>query len=97
MAYIIVKPTDPTAPDYATELATYNAQLDGIRKLASPDLRTVLTETHLPESTLADDVYLLAAEREVLREAGIDTADVSGLSDPTLCPNPLPRATQGCH
>ena len=80
MAYVIVKPTDTTDPDYQTELDTYNRQIEGIRRLASPDLITRFTETDLPESLIADDVYLLAAEREVLREAAIAVSDIAGLS-----------------
>lgn len=79
MAVVIVKPTDTTDPDYQSELDTYNEQIDGIRRLASPFLTNPLTATSLPEDVIADPVYLDALEREVLRESAIDAADVSSL------------------
>ena len=65
---------------YLADVATYEAQIDGVRHLASPDLIIRFTAEDLPESLIADDVYLLAAEREVLREAAIAVSDIAGLS-----------------
>ena len=65
---------------YLADVATYEAQIDGVRRLASPDLIIRFTAEELPESLIADDVYLLAAEREVLREAAIAVSDIASLS-----------------
>ena len=81
MATIIVKPTDQSDPNYATELATYTAQIEGIRILASPDVVAKFTDTELPESIIANDVYLAAKEREVLKDTNIDAPDVSSQTD----------------
>ena len=62
---------------YLADLATYNTQINGIRLIASTDLVVKFTEVDLPESLIADDVYLAAVERRVLMDTGIDTADVS--------------------
>ena len=80
MAHIIIKPTNQADPNYQSELDTYNMQIDSIRKLASPDLVSRLTEEELPEADIADDVYLAAKERQVLKDAGIDAADVASLT-----------------
>ena len=77
MATIIVKPTDQSDPNYQSELDTYNAQIEGIRILASPDLVAKSTDSQLPESLIADDVYLAAKEREVLKDTNINAADVA--------------------
>ena len=77
MATIIVKPTDQSDPNYQSELDTYNVQIEGIRTLASPDLAAKFTDSQLPESLIADDVYLAAKEREVLKDTGINAADVA--------------------
>ena len=71
MATIIVKPTDPTDADYNADLAEYNTRIEAIRLLASPDVSAPLTDTEIPETVVADNVYLTAAERRVLRDTAI--------------------------
>lgn len=79
MLNIIIKPTDDTAPNYASDLAVYEANIDGARKLASPNLVEPITEDDLPTSVLGDPVFLRSAERQVLRDVGLKASDVSSL------------------
>ena len=80
MLSIIVEPTDPNAGNYAAELATFEANIDSARKLASPNLVEPITEDDLPTSVLGDPVFLRTAERQVLRDVGMTAAEVSSLS-----------------
>ena len=82
MATIIVKPTDTSDPNYATDLAVYNTRISEIRNLASPDLAAPITDEEIPESVIADSVYLTAAERRVLRDTAI--TDISTVSADNL-------------
>lgn len=79
MLNIIIKPTDPNAPDYDSVLAVYELNIDGGRKLASPNLAEPITADDLPSEILGDDVFLLSAERQVLRDVGLTAADVANL------------------
>ena len=80
MLSVIIKPTDPNAADYAARLVTFEANIDGARKLASPNLVEPITADDLPTEVLGDDVFLRTAERQVLRDVGLTAADVASLS-----------------
>ena len=77
MAQIIVKPTLPDSPttqqqaDYDAALLVYNGRIEAIRLLASPDIASPMTADDIPESVIANSVYLLAAERRVMRDTAI--------------------------
>ena len=79
MYSIIIEPTDSNAANYAAELAAFEANIDGARKLASPNLVEPITEEDLPTSVLGDPVFLRTAERQVLRDVGMTAAEVSSL------------------
>ena len=79
MATIIIKPTDANAPNYAADLAVYESHIDGVRKLASPNLVEPITADDLPTEILGNDVFLRSAERQVIRHAGLTTSEVASL------------------
>ena len=79
MLSIIIKPTDPNAPNYAEALETFEADIDGSRKLASPNLMEPITADDLPTEVIGNDVYLRSAERQVLRHTGLTASEVASL------------------
>ena len=79
MLNIIVKPTDPNASDYDSVLTVYELNIDGARKLVSPNLVEPITADDLPSEILGDDVFLRSAERQVLRDVGLTAVDVANL------------------
>ena len=69
MAHIIVNDTPPTPES----TARYEAQVESIRRLASPNAASPLTADQLPETFITDPAYLDAAERSVLRNLKLNT------------------------
>ena len=81
---IITKPTfvdpdNPTSAETAAQ-ALYESRLQTVRLIVSPDLISMFDATELPDAVLADDGYLGAAEREVLRHSGKTAAEVAALA-----------------
>ena len=79
MLSIIIKPTSENDPNYASDLEVFKANIAGSRRLASPNLTEPITVDDLPDEILGDDVFLLSAERQVLRDVGLTSADVANL------------------
>lgn len=79
MLSIIIKPTDPNAPNYTSDMEVFESDIDSARKLASPNLVEPITADDLPTHILGDDVFLLTTERQVLRDVGMTTEEVSSL------------------
>lgn len=77
MASIITKPTDTTSPSYQADLDTFNAQVQEIRDLISPDIRVVITEELLPEQRIIP--YIRRASYKVLKDVGISITDLNDL------------------
>ena len=67
MAIIIVKPTDPGADNYQSELDNYNQYLNTIRST----MWSGLTSEDVLDSEIDNVVALGAAERDIIRRSGI--------------------------
>lgn len=70
MIYPFFKPQNTADPNYAADLARFNAEVEGVRRKASPDIAVVVTAEQLPESTITADEYLGTAKRKVFRDTG---------------------------
>ena len=74
-----VNPDFPTTAEAAAQ-ALYESQLQTVRLIVSPDLVAAFTAATLPDAILADDGYLGASEREVLRHSGKTAAEIAALA-----------------
>lgn len=77
MSIIIPQPT----PGNTEEETLYQARLNTIRILASPDITLRVTAEELPDAILEDAAYLQAAERRVMRETAKTEADITALAN----------------
>ena len=77
MFLVLVKPTEPTAPNYDSDLALYESDLDGVRKMASPNLVEPITADDMPSEVL--EVFLYSAEQQVLRDVGLTVDEVRNM------------------
>ena len=59
----------------------YSAQLESIRRLASPNAAAPLSTAQLPDAFITDPIYLDSQERYVLRKLNRTSAPNSGDSD----------------